>query len=94
VYAQGFFIHRTFILSRNWFFLAITVPTLLLGLTGALILVRLPSCCAGSLADDGGIDDYGILSDVDYHQGHLARRVWCVPDLALTLAAMLLTVVI
>ncbi|KAB5593544.1 hypothetical protein CTheo_3010 [Ceratobasidium theobromae] len=35
---QGFFIHRTFVLSRNWFFLVITVPTLLLGLTGALIM--------------------------------------------------------
>ncbi|KAG8750860.1 hypothetical protein FRC11_009940 [Ceratobasidium sp. 423] len=35
---QGFFIHRTFVLSRNWFFLCLTIPTLLLGLAGALIL--------------------------------------------------------
>ncbi|KAJ1310686.1 hypothetical protein OPQ81_009212 [Rhizoctonia solani] len=35
---QAFFIHRTFVLSRNWIFLCLTVPTLLLGLAGALIL--------------------------------------------------------
>ncbi|CAE6450656.1 unnamed protein product [Rhizoctonia solani] len=35
---QAFFIHRTFVLSRNWIFLCLTIPTLLLGLAGALIL--------------------------------------------------------
>ncbi|CAE6478174.1 unnamed protein product [Rhizoctonia solani] len=38
---QAFFIHRTFVLSRNWIFLILTIPTLLLGLTGALILTIL-----------------------------------------------------
>ncbi|KAH7330594.1 hypothetical protein B0J17DRAFT_157354 [Rhizoctonia solani] len=35
---QAFFIHRTFVLSRNWIFLILTVPTLLLGLAGAFIM--------------------------------------------------------
>ncbi|QRV91756.1 hypothetical protein RhiJN_19774 [Ceratobasidium sp. AG-Ba] len=38
---QGFFIHRTFVLSRNWIFLVLTIPTLLLGLAGSLILTIL-----------------------------------------------------
>ncbi|KAG9083147.1 hypothetical protein FRC06_004680 [Ceratobasidium sp. 370] len=38
---QGFFIHRTFVLSRNWFFLVLTIPTLLLGVAGSLILTIL-----------------------------------------------------
>ncbi|GAB1525875.1 hypothetical protein RhiTH_009041 [Rhizoctonia solani] len=38
---QAFFIHRTFVLSRNWIFLVLTIPTLLLGLAGALILTIL-----------------------------------------------------
>ncbi|CAE6481725.1 unnamed protein product [Rhizoctonia solani] len=38
---QAFFIHRTFVLSRNWLFLFLTVSTLLLGLTGAFILTIL-----------------------------------------------------
>ncbi|KAF8603038.1 hypothetical protein BDV93DRAFT_607105 [Ceratobasidium sp. AG-I] len=33
---QSFFIHRVFLLSRNWVVLALTVPTLILGLAGAL----------------------------------------------------------
>ncbi|KAG9073966.1 hypothetical protein FS749_014528, partial [Ceratobasidium sp. UAMH 11750] len=38
---QGFFIHRTFVLSRNWFFLVLTIPTLLLGVAGSLIMTIL-----------------------------------------------------
>ncbi|CAE6377293.1 unnamed protein product [Rhizoctonia solani] len=38
---QAFFIHRTFVLSRNWIFLCLTIPTLLLGLAGALIMTIL-----------------------------------------------------
>ncbi|KAF8601377.1 hypothetical protein BDV93DRAFT_585506 [Ceratobasidium sp. AG-I] len=37
-YLSGFFIHRTFILSRNWIFLVLTIPTFLLGLVGAFSL--------------------------------------------------------
>ncbi|KAF8603009.1 hypothetical protein BDV93DRAFT_556930 [Ceratobasidium sp. AG-I] len=33
---QLFFIHRAFILSRNWVVLALTIPTLIIGLAGAL----------------------------------------------------------
>ncbi|KAF8603184.1 hypothetical protein BDV93DRAFT_544872 [Ceratobasidium sp. AG-I] len=40
---QGFFIHRTFVLSRNWVFLVLTIPTLLLGLAGALMLTIIVS---------------------------------------------------
>lgn len=38
---QSFYIHRTFTLSRNWLFIGFTVPTLLLGLTGSLIVTIL-----------------------------------------------------